>query len=139
MAESDIHMKFVQLIADYIGTTFPQCNRTLLDISLPDSVSQPSKVINGYIPDVWYSDCKSCVIGEAKTFSDVENKHTKNQIDSYIKELLLHQGAEKHLVLCTSIYRLTTLQRIATDIRSALGASEVKIHTIDDLQRSFVV
>lgn len=139
MAESIIHMNYVRRIADYIRDTFPECNPTFLDVSLPDSSHTPSQVMDGPIPDVWYDTEELCIIGEAKTYDDVEKKHTYKQIEAYINELRLHTKASKHLVLCTSMYKVITFMNIASEIRRIASMEDIKIHAMDDVEKIFVI
>ena len=49
----------------------------------------PPQKIEDYRPDVYFASPFSsmCIIGEAKTSSDLDNDHTKKQLQAYVKHL----------------------------------------------------
>ena len=131
--ESEIHMNYVRVIGTYIKEHFPESEWSMMQIDLPEDMSHPEKVINGYRPDVIVNSSDCIIIGEAKTVKDTKNRHTREQIKSYIEELKLH-SKERHLILCTSLYSLPELKNEVRRMHQEYNFSGVHIHCMDDLR-----
>jgi hypothetical protein len=57
-----------------------------LSASLPEYVSKPQSVAGGSIPDLTARDPRNQrVIGEVKVSSDVDNAHTRGQLQDYLR------------------------------------------------------
>ena len=52
----------------------------------------PPLTSEGFRPDVYYCYQDTLIIGEAKTSSDIERLHSREQYESYIKKCALFQG-----------------------------------------------
>lgn len=98
MAESQNHIDLVSIAFTHIKSMVPANEQCLIECDFP-STSRPTKVINGYIPDVYYWNNNRLIIGEAKTINDFDNKHSKNQIESYYRECTQFSG-NSYLVIC---------------------------------------
>ncbi len=86
MAESLKHSYLVSCIYKYVTAKVPPEEVVLVLADLPTSKDKPPRNRDGFCPDVEYYHHGLLIIGDAKTSSDLESKHSKRQIDSYIKE-----------------------------------------------------
>lgn len=139
MAESATHMTYVRKIVDYITQTDERITSGLVETDLPEYQFRPSRVVDGYIPDVYARTQHAVYLGEAKTMGDVDNRHTRDQIMAYLKELRLYEGdVEPHLVLCTSLLSFVTLKNIAKQAKLSLS-SDCMIHVLNDCGREDII
>ena len=86
MSEATAHMDLVKAIQEWVSIKFFCGDLGCIYIDGPDSSEQrkPPK-LNGFIPDVFAKrDHATVVIGEAKTFSDLENTHTNEQLGAFL-------------------------------------------------------
>ena len=86
MSESLQHQQLVKLIID---TTISIIGK---DNSAFDGYALPLLTSEGFRPDVHYCYQDKLIIGEAKTSSDIERLHSREQYESYIKKCALFQG-----------------------------------------------
>ncbi len=87
MSESNEHRGLVLLMAYQLQFQYPNI-LVETDLQMEPGESVP-RIINGHRPDIYaYSKDKSfCIIGEAKTGTDLDNKHTHAQITSFTRHL----------------------------------------------------
>ncbi len=87
MSESSEHRDLVMLMACELRTLYPNIVMTT-DVQMKPGEPIPP-VIDGHRPDIYahYKDESFCLIGEAKTVCDLENKHTYSQITSFVQHL----------------------------------------------------
>lgn len=85
MAESQAHMDLVKIAYEYIESIVPEGMKGLIQCDTPIT-SRPTKVVGGYIPDIYFWNGDLLIIGEAKTLNDFDNKHSKMQIEAYFIE-----------------------------------------------------
>lgn len=130
--ESDVHMDYVRWIMAYIGGILPRDACAFIEADLPESPNRPIPVINGYRPDVYLSSPQYIVIGEAKTLNDVRNRHTQEQIVSYVSELKTH-NKNRHLVVCTSLLATAELKNMIRRLSQKYDFSGIRVHCINDL------
>ena len=102
MAESLAHIKYVERMARYAETIPQEFVPTAMSADLPSYGQRTPKIINGYYPDLYYYDLHCVIIGEAKTTNDIENEHTRSQLDSYICEIRTY-NCDKHIIICSRI------------------------------------
>ena len=95
--ESAEHIGLVGIARRYVENRVGVQNANLILVdSSGESVGE--RVVDNYVPDVYYKDSKCMILGEAKTFSDFDRPHSKRQFDAFIKELCMFSG-EKVLVV----------------------------------------
>ncbi len=132
--ESQLHMDYVRKIVSYINEHFSADERAFLLTDLPESSFHPSKVINGYRPDALLVSGKIALIGEAKTYKDINTRHTKEQFISYIRELQMsHNDKEKHLIICSSAMVMAEIKNTLRYLHNEHDFSGVIVHIINDL------
>ena len=89
MPSSQTHHNYTHCIVRWIEDNYSKDYMVVItDLDNPIGEERPPN-INGYIPDVYARNIENdiTIIGEAKTQNDVRNKHTKNQISSYLDYL----------------------------------------------------
>lgn len=102
MPESSTHMNFVDICGDYIcKNVIPHGKQSYLLYDNSNSTQKPPIVIGGVRPDVYFNHGGLLVIGEAKTWNDVDNIHSLRQFECYFKECETFDG-ETVIVLCTT-------------------------------------
>ena len=85
MGESKTHLNLVVALVNCIAHKFFSDDTGYLAIDLPEkrASDRPPKTM-GFIPDVYYSGpyngTELLIIGEAKTASDIDNRHTRAQL-----------------------------------------------------------
>lgn len=88
MSQSDIHRNLVIRVAEALAVRYPGVSFTTDLQQIPGDAVPP--VIGGFRPDVYACRRTSAgpvVIAEAKTDRDLDNKHTYNQVASFIAYL----------------------------------------------------
>lgn len=92
MSESTIHMHYVDQLLLFAKTIIPSNYHSLIYVDKPDSAQKPPRTAQNFIPDLYYKYQEHLIIGEAKTFSDVDSRHSKMQYEDYINEAFHFQG-----------------------------------------------
>lgn len=91
MPESAFHIYLVEHMASWIRNNFLSGENGSILIDHPESSphNKPPQIGN-YIPDlfVYRTVHYGIILGEAKTFYDIENKHTEDQIKTFLKYLV---------------------------------------------------
>lgn len=88
MSQSDMHRRMVVNAATAIRQQHPKMRLTL-DIQDAPGDPVPSSV-NGHRPDIAGLSTGACfrvLIAEAKTDGDIDNSHTRRQVDAYLRHL----------------------------------------------------
>jgi hypothetical protein len=134
LAESNTHSALVKIIISYIGREHSQLAALGIvnDLSAPLGAEKPNR-IEGFVPDVYAFDAPltTVIIGEAKTQADLETEHSKKQIAAYLS-FLRHQTTGI-FILAVPWQAKRRASAIVSSLSEALGASDVKTVTLDDL------
>ncbi|MCQ2752515.1 MAG: hypothetical protein MJ189_05410 [Coriobacteriales bacterium] len=86
MGESAEHINLVDACYKYILLKVPKDETCLVLVDKPSSIDKPPRNSNGFRPDVQYYHGDLFIVGDAKTSSDLETTHSKQQIESFIRE-----------------------------------------------------
>jgi len=89
MAESFLHIKLVEALERSISDIIPNVDKACVFLDHPlRNQGYAIPFCYGFKPDLYaLSDSsKIIVIGEAKTYKDLQSKHTKAQILSFLKK-----------------------------------------------------
>lgn len=81
--ESQIHINLVKTAYNYIKQLIPYEDHSLIETDSSGSCSTVH-IAGNFIPDVYYLGNNLLIVGEAKTASDFERKHSKEQYEAYI-------------------------------------------------------
>ncbi len=136
MAESQKHIEYVKKIISYMESIMPSFQKAVIQADLAEYGKRTPQVIGGYYPDVYYRTLNCFIIGEAKTDSDIDNHHTKAQIDNYILELRTGCQKEKHIILSTSVYSFAMLKNMIVRIKEKESLPDITFHIIDNYTRT---
>lgn len=97
MSESHTHAALVQQLASWMAENYFQGDRGRLFIDSPfcDRHTRPP-IIGEFVPDVFAETNlpRHILIGEAKTKNDIENLHTKQQLESFLKYCSTVNGSQ---------------------------------------------
>lgn len=121
MAESQVHMNLVQLMLGYVEEIVPCDLKSIIQCDSP-TTSRPTKVIGGYIPDLYFWNNDRLIIGEAKTLNDFDSKHSKAQIESYYLECKRFYG-EARLVMCVPWQLVPSVKNHMRILRNKYGGN----------------
>lgn len=91
MNESIEHIRFVEMIIDYVKDVIPEEKSNLLMVDLP-SYNHPVLSYSNFIPDVKYKQEDLLIIGEAKTIDDFNREHSRKQYEAYLDECKMFPG-----------------------------------------------
>lgn len=132
MAESIDHFRLVERICEFTKQIIPRGNSVLMFSDSPDSKNKPPKVINGYIPDVYYNFDGLMVIGEAKTDNDIEREHSLSQYKSYLKEASLF-SKKSLIIIGVSWKSFSTIKNIFRVLIKDIDKEHIEIFIINNL------
>jgi hypothetical protein len=90
MAESQTHLTLVAHLVKWLQANTGHLRNPILYIDLPEAPAQGKPPeIEGFNPDVYCStpDHLETYIGEAKSPSDIEGRHSRDQFTAYLRHL----------------------------------------------------
>ena len=95
MPESSLHMSLVDSLHNWANENYPDYLPVWIDSpNFRNTMSQIT--INNYVPD-FYARKKNLssqvIVGEAKTPTDLDNRHSAEQISSFLKHCSLNQDS----------------------------------------------
>lgn len=127
MSESLQHQQLVKQIIDETVNIVGKENKSLITADVADGFSLPPLTSEGFRPDVYYLYQKTLIIGEAKTSSDIERLHSREQYESYIRKCFLHQGEAIFLVAVPWMDHATIHNILAKIKKKYLGSYSIRI------------
>ena len=134
MAESSTHSALVQIIIRYIGREHAQIMAlgVVTDLSSPLHAEKPSR-IGGFVPDVYAFDAPltTVIIGEAKTFTDLETGRSRKQISAFLS--FLCQQPTGIFILAVPWQAKQRAREIIKTLRAETKATSVTTITLDDV------
>lgn len=96
MAESTQHIILVQKMYEWVCNNILNCDSGCVLVDLPEVCrdAKPPKVVNEFKPDLYAHEIGRdiLIIGEAKTYDDLETRHSLFQYESYVMTCKLHSG-----------------------------------------------
>ena len=92
MSESSVHMLYVNQLLRFAKGLIPEEKHSLIFVDQPDSFQKPPRTSLNFIPDLYYRLNDFLLIGEAKTFNDVDTKHSRAQYEDYFNDALRFEG-----------------------------------------------
>ena len=96
MAESEKHISLVRCLYNWVKDELFDGDSGAIFIDLPESKPhcKPSLLVAGVRPDLYAKRTRDnlLIIGEAKTPSDLETKHSIGQYKSFLNECENHKG-----------------------------------------------
>lgn len=134
--ESQAHIDLVNRIYNYIIRFVDEEKRCLIE---RDSSGNNSgvRVINNFVPDIYYSFDSLMIIGEAKTEMDFERRHSKAQYESYIEECKLFDG-EAILVIGVP-WQVCASAKNYFKRKKNVGEINFKVCILDEMGRDYEI
>ncbi len=132
------HMEYVERMVKYAETIPLHYSSSMMNADLASYGQRTPKVINGFYPDLYYYDLRCVIIGEAKTTDDIDNEHTMEQLDSYIKEISTY-SCEKHIIVCSSIIAFAQINNLVVRKKRRDNIKNITFHILDNHLRSKIL
>lgn len=87
MSQSEEHKKLVSLLAENLESRFPGIQLIIDILAVPGDEVPP--IIGAYRPDLYaeITPDSPVIVGEAKTDTDLQNRHTYNQLSTFVTYL----------------------------------------------------
>jgi len=134
MSESTTHMTLVGLLANWIAYSLLHGDYGYMLIDAPDRNSQqkPPTIYN-FIPDVyvWNAPNHDFIIGEAKTASDIDNRHTIQQFKSFLQKC--GESENSLFVLAVPWYQVGLAESIIRYCKRKIALEEVRTKVLEKL------
>lgn len=127
MSESLQHQQLVQLIIDMTISIVEKNNAILVSTDAVSGYALPPLTSEGVRPDVYYCYRDTLIIGEAKTSSDIDRLHSREQYESYIKKCALFQGEAILLIAVPWMDHATANNIVKKIARRYPGNYKIKI------------
>lgn len=90
MPESQCHINLTRLMDKYVQKVL-KINSGYILLDTPDSGSKPP-LIQGYRPDIYVNSPNWIIVGDAKTATDWDRRHSHDQYRAYVKECAQYKG-----------------------------------------------
>jgi hypothetical protein len=134
MGESISHIILVSLLAQWIASTLLDGDQghVLIDAPDRDSRGKPPKVYE-FVPDVYVMNAPhyGLIIGEAKIAEDLENKHTVEQINAFLRKCT--EFEKSILVLAVPWHTVRLAEAIVKDCKRKIKAEKVETIILEKL------
>lgn len=137
MGESLQHIELVKSIFKFTKSMVNEDLACLIRVDLSDSNEKPPKVVEGYIPDLYYCNEKVLIIGEAKTTNDFDRKHSLEQYMSYIKTCDHFEG-KANLILAVPWTEYVSAKNLLRRMKKQ-GGYDLKIVVLNNLGRCEII
>lgn len=131
MGETAKHINLVYLLEKNVIRD-NDINSSLIFLDTPESRNDCPPIINGYKPDLYYQFENVMIIGEAKTKNDLDNIHTKKQIETYILMCSNFKGESIFYLAVPWMDRNFAINAIKKIMKS-LGVS-INFKVVDEMQ-----
>lgn len=136
MAESDQHQQLIQRIVDYVNITFASKYSLTTYHDLPKAIgAEKPPAIGNFRPDFYAVDVPLTItiIGEAKTFNDLETEHSRNQYLSFISYLSQHDKG--YFILAIPFQYVPATRRVISNLLRRIGApcNDVVVIILDEI------
>lgn len=134
MGESQLHIDYVEHLVDYVREELlgGDVGYVLTDHPRNSSFAKPP-AIYGHVPDLYVPHGPNglCVIGEAKSGSDIENRHTFSQLGAFLRRL--GESEVSYLVAAVPWFSVNQMKGTILAIqRQVVGAEHVHVVVLRD-------
>ena len=128
MSESSVHVDLVDKLAGWIAKSLLNDDYGFIFIDKPDN--NPGKKpqnVYGFVPDVMVVNAPGCkyVIGEAKTANDIDNQHTIDQIEAFLRKCA--ESEDSYFVFAVPWYMVGLAKSIVNYCCRNTGINDVRI------------
>lgn len=132
MPESSVHADLVQKIITFAGRELGALATIVVreDAVRPVRGERPPR-IGGFTPDVYATDVPTTrtLIGEAKTRTDLENEHSRQQISAFLEYLAHTEGGM--FVLAVPLAAGATARRLLSELGGCLQPMPPRLLVLD--------
>lgn len=132
MAESAVHASLVMALIAYADTALGG----LANLSVRDDAVRPLRGerpprVNGYVPDLYATNVPTTatLIGEAKTKADLENEHSRKQINAFLAYLA--QTPNGIFVLSVPLPAAMAARRLLIELKAPFQDAQTRTVVID--------
>ncbi len=135
MAESRTHLRLVEALVSWIAVEQFHGERGCILVDAPDSLAHAKPPnIAGYVPDVFAHGLAGggIVVGEAKTASDVENRHTREQLGAFLRYCAARPGSV--FVFAVPWHATRYARWLIESVRRACGCGRVSTFVLEQLE-----
>lgn len=134
MPESSAHSNLVTLLSNWIMEILSPEDRSHMFIDNPDNPPQkkPPKLYD-FVPDIFVSDTNhyACIIGEAKTASEIDNDHTLEQLTAFLRKC--SEVDKSLLVLAVPWHQVRLASSVVKYCKRKEGLDFIETKVIDRL------
>ncbi|ESY22452.1 MULTISPECIES: hypothetical protein [unclassified Mesorhizobium] len=134
MAESAVHARLVKALIAYADMALGG----LANVSVRDDAVRPLRGerpprVNGYVPDLYAIDVPTTatLIGEAKTKADLENEHSRRQINAFLAYLA--RTPNGIFVLSVPLPASMAARRLLVELKAPFHDARTRTVVIDGL------
>lgn len=134
MSESSAHQVLVERLAEWVKRHTANFGNVVVLADLPTTSSgDKPPPIGGYNPDVFCRaiDDMSVLIGEAKTASDIETRHSRDQFRAYL--VYLKQCGCGMLVVAVPWHVVNQAKSLIRMLQRETDTSDIKTVFLDKL------
>ena len=131
MSESSVHMHYVNQLLLFAKKLIPEDKHSFIFVDQPDSFQKPPRTNLNFIPDLYYRLNDFLVIGEAKTYGDVDTKHSRSQYEDYYNDALGFEG-KAIMIFSVPLAAKGTIKNIMRRITGTKNG-KVTIYFVSDL------
>lgn len=134
MAESLAHINLVNMLATWIADSLLNGDHGHILIDTPDRSSQQKPPpICDYTPDIFVINAPgfSFIIGEAKTATDLDNRHTVEQLKAFLCKCA--ESTTSLFVVAVPWHRVRLARSIVKYCQQLTNTEEVKTEVLEKL------
>lgn len=133
MSESSNHSHLVNSIISWINSTQRDEPYIIFSDTYTQNIRNIPPAINGYIPDIYAVSAKNnmFIVGEAKTYSDVETRHSCEQYKAFLNYCA--NQSNSFFVLAVPWTMLNAAKGLIKYLKILTGTQKAKVIFLDDL------
>lgn len=136
MAESELHITLVRHLFSWVRDNLFDGDAGNIYVDLPEMLrcAKPTNLICGVRPDLSARRRENnlLVLGEAKTATDLETRHSILQYNSYIEECESYPGPAM-IVLAVPWHARRTAHNLLLSLLREKASRKTQIHVLDNL------
>lgn len=134
MAESLAHMNLVNMLVTWIADSLLNGNYGHILIDTPEqSIQRKPPTVYDFTPDIFVINAPgfSFIIGEAKTATDLDNRHTVEQLRAFLRKCA--ESGTSLFVLAVPWHRVRLARSIVKHCQKMTNTEEVRTKVLEKL------
>ncbi|MBT7928394.1 hypothetical protein HN682_00560 [Candidatus Peregrinibacteria bacterium] len=135
MGESINHIQLVENIYKWVSQSLFNGSGVSILVDRPESrIGERPPTISGFIPDLYVENApdKLLVIGEAKTYKDLERKRSREQFEAFLKKCKTYDNSI--LVAAVPWDYVNLAKSILKNLKKKVGAESVRVKVLNQLE-----